>query len=78
VEIRVHRQIRNHVEEYYKDLFGAEERGGISLGESFWDVSSTLTNDEADELTKPFIGEEIEDALKGMDYSSAPGPDGLL
>jgi hypothetical protein len=77
VEIRDPWQIRTHVENYYKNLFGAEERGGISLGESFWDVSRTLTNDEADDLTKPFTIEEIEGALKDMDCSSAPGPDGL-
>jgi hypothetical protein len=77
VEIRDPWQIRTHVEDYYKNLLGAKERGGISLGESFWDVSSTLTNDEADDLTKPFTVEEIEGALKDMDCSSALGPDGL-
>jgi hypothetical protein len=77
VEIREPRQIRNHVEKFYKDLFGAKERGGINLGGSFWGVN-TLTNAEAAELTKPFAMKEVEDARKGMDCSSAPGPDGLL
>jgi hypothetical protein len=36
VEIREPRQIRHHIEKFYKDLFSAEERGRINLGDNFW------------------------------------------
>jgi hypothetical protein len=36
-EIRDLAEIRNHVESYYKELFGAEPEGGITLGrDSSW------------------------------------------
>jgi hypothetical protein len=36
VEIKEPRQIRHHIEKFYKDLFSAEERGRINPGDNFW------------------------------------------
>lgn len=77
MEIRENRQIRDQIEKFYKDLFSAEDRGRISLGDNFWGVDRVLSEEEATELIRPFTIEEIEKALKDMDSSSAPGPDGL-
>jgi hypothetical protein len=62
---------------FYKDLFSAEEGGEIKLGDNFWGSESTLSQEEAAELIKPFSLKEIENALKEMDCTSAPGPDGF-
>jgi hypothetical protein len=76
-EIREPKEIRAHVENYYKNLFGKEQEGSISLGENFWNESGRLPDEEAQELVKPFTSKELEEALKDMDANSAPGPDGL-
>jgi hypothetical protein len=69
--------IRSHVESFYKDLFKAEIEGSINLEEGFWDENNKLTVEEAADLSKPFTIKEIEEALKDMDSTSAPGPDGF-
>jgi hypothetical protein len=76
-EIRDPTEIRNHVESYYKELFEVEPGGGIELGEGFWGENGRLTDEEAQELIKPFTSKELEDALKDMDVNASPGPDGL-
>jgi hypothetical protein len=69
--------IREHVESYYKELFGKEPRGAISLGDDFWLHKGRLTDKEAQNLIKPFTLQELEDSLKDMDPNASPGPDGL-
>jgi hypothetical protein len=75
-EIKDPKEIRNHVEDYYKNLFGLELDGSISLGEEFWKEEGRLSEEEAQELIKPTLN-ELEGALKHMDVNSAFGPDGL-
>jgi hypothetical protein len=76
-ELRDPKEIRDHVEKNYKELFGAKMEGLVELGDNFWAESGKLTEDEAEELIRPFTIKELEDALKDMDVNSAPGPDGL-
>jgi hypothetical protein len=71
------KEIREHVEIYYKSLFGKEQERSITLGENFWNDRGRLSNEEAQELIRPFTLKEIEGALKDMEVNSAPGPDGL-
>ncbi|OQU88913.1 hypothetical protein SORBI_3002G120601, partial [Sorghum bicolor] len=71
------RALREHIEEYYKKLFGSEEDRGVSIEDDFWSSQEVLSEEEANELIKPFSVSEIEAALKDMDSNSAPGPDGL-
>jgi hypothetical protein len=75
--IRDPKDIRDHVESYYKSLFGKEKMGSITLGENFWNDRGRLSNEEAQELIRPFTIKEIEDTLRDMEVNSAPGPDGL-
>jgi hypothetical protein len=71
------KEIREHVEMYYKSLFGKEQDGTITLGENFWNERGRLSNEDAQGLIRPFTMKEIEGALRDMEVNSAPGPDGL-
>jgi hypothetical protein len=71
-------ELRNHIEGYYKNLFGSEERGSVRLQEDLWGEVGYLSLEEADSLIKPFFEEEIKNALEEMNSNSAPGPDGLF
>jgi hypothetical protein len=62
---------------FYKELFAAEERGGVSLGENLWSESDKVTNEENEMLTASFTEEEIKEAIFMCYPEGAPGPDGL-
>ena len=40
--------------DFYKKLFGKEDRLNIGLGSDFWDSDETLTSVEREDLEKPF------------------------
>jgi hypothetical protein len=42
--------LREHIEGYYKNLFGREETKGISVQEDFWSNQETLSVEEANKL----------------------------
>jgi hypothetical protein len=68
-------ELRKHIVEYYKKLFGREQSRGIHIGEEMWRERGGLSEDDAQDLIKPFTVEEIERALKDMGSSLASGPD---
>jgi hypothetical protein len=70
-------ELKKHIEEYYKMLFGSDERGWMRLHEDLWRDYVSLSREEADNLVKPFSEAEIKDALEEMNPNLAPGPDGL-
>lgn len=70
-------QLQNHIESYYKNLFGKEERNKIELDTNIWAERGNLSQEEQQMLIAPFTMEEIEAALKDMKNNTAPGPDGL-
>jgi hypothetical protein len=76
-EIRDPMEIEDHVESYYKELYGPVEDSQMSLGNDFWIERGRLTDEEAHELIKPFTLKELEEALKDMDANASPGPDGI-
>jgi hypothetical protein len=41
------KEIREHVELYYKTLFGKEQEGTITLGENFWNERGRLSDEDA-------------------------------
>lgn len=57
-------ELREHTERYYKNLFGPESNGGISVQEDFWDSHGRLSIEEAIELEKPFTVTENRASLK--------------
>jgi hypothetical protein len=69
--------LRKHIEEYYKKLFGREERGELRLERNFWESEGSLSVAEAATLVEPFNEKEIKSALDDMNTSSASGLDGL-
>ena len=72
------RDISDHVYSFYKELFTAGPRTGISLASDLWLVGARVSNSENAELTLPFSLEEVTRAIMEMKANSAPGPDGLL
>ena len=58
-------------------LFSAAPRSGLSLAPDCWSGPQLVSETENAALTAPFSEQEVWDAIKGMNPSSAPGPDGL-
>jgi mannosylglycoprotein endo-beta-mannosidase len=71
------RDISDHVYSFYKELFMASSRSGISLAVDFWPAGAMVSANENVELTRPFSPEEVGKAIMEMKADSAPGPDGL-
>jgi hypothetical protein len=43
--------------------------GSITLGGNLWNEKGRLTNEEAQELIRPFTVKEIEEALRDMEVN---------
>jgi mannosylglycoprotein endo-beta-mannosidase len=71
------RQIRGVIYNFYKQLFGSQDRTTIRLSEGVWRLRGRLTLDDNVELTRPFLEEEVRNVVFGMKENFAPGPDGL-
>lgn len=72
-----HEEIREIIYEYYKQLFGSEERRGVTLSENAWSESRRVTKTQNNDLIKPFSIEEAERVVKEMKENIAPGLDEL-
>ena len=53
----------NHVVNFYKHLFGAEENLGVHLGENFWEEGDKVTDSKNELLEAPFTEEEIKNVV---------------
>lgn len=71
------KEIKDHVEGFYKDLFGKEDRGAISLDQDIWRNGGRLSEEEREILEATFTMEEVERAVKEMKPNTAPSPDGF-
>ena len=58
-------------------LFTPTPRGGASLAPDIWSGAHVVSAEANAALVAPFSEEEVLAAIKGMNPSSAPGPDGL-
>jgi hypothetical protein len=67
-----------HAVQFYKTLFGKEQRENISLEEDFWDEVDKITVEENELLEAPFSEEEIKKAINDSYASGAPSPDSFL
>lgn len=63
--------------DFYKNLFCKEDRGDISLADSFWSEDEKVSTEESDLLIAPFSEKEIRDAIWSCYLEGAPGPDGI-
>ncbi|XP_066396066.1 uncharacterized protein [Miscanthus floridulus] len=69
--------LKIHITNYYKKLFGSEPQSNIRLDPNLWSEDFRITMEENEELTKPFTLKELEEVVKSIRDSSAPGPDGF-
>jgi hypothetical protein len=65
----------NHAVEFYKTLFGKEERMNIKMEENFWSTYELVTPLENEMLQANFTEEEIKHVI---DSSYAEGVPGLM
>lgn len=72
-----HKEIKKHVEDYYKELFGKEDRGAIELNPDIWKDRGKLTENDRQILEATFTMEEVEKTVQKMKPNTAPGPDGF-
>jgi hypothetical protein len=71
-------ELVQHNEEFYKKLFGKEERGTIRLARSMWQEEGRLNTERKERLIIHFMVEEDENAIKEMRTETTLGPDGFL
>jgi hypothetical protein len=69
-------QLKEHINSYYKNLFGPSEVSLISLDESRTE-DIQVSDLENESLTEPFTQEEVWAAVFQMEHNKAPGPDGF-
>jgi hypothetical protein len=70
-------ELRQHIDSYYKKLFGREQTEDIHLMEDVWQEHQKVSIEENEELIKPFTWEELDLAMKETKNNTAPGLDGL-
>jgi hypothetical protein len=68
-------ELKVHITQFYKNLFGSEPDPVVHLNEEFWSDGDRVSVEDNVALTQPFSGEEIEFAIKDMKTNTAPGPD---
>ena len=57
-------ELRQHIDAYYKKLFGREQTEDIHLIEDLWQEHHKVSDEENEELIKPFTWEELDFAMK--------------
>ena len=63
--------------DYYKSLFGYEQKLDVKLGDNFWSKEERISLLENELLEAPFSKAEIKEAVFGSYSDGAPGPDGF-
>jgi hypothetical protein len=53
-------ELMDHIYEFYKKLFGEEERGSVRLAADMWQDKGRLSLDQQADLIKPFFVGEVE------------------
>lgn len=68
-------QLEAHIVDYFQSIFSTStDREPMDFLSG---IEKRLTRDMKDDLSKPFVDEEVVSTLKQMHPSKAPGPDGL-
>ena len=65
------------VTNFYKKLFGYEQKPDIHLEDSFWEPDEMISIAENEMLDAPLTEEEIKSSIFGSYADGAPGPDGF-
>ena len=69
--------IMNIAVNYYKNLFGFQDKININLKDDFWEDGEKVSDTHNCILDTPFSEKEIKDAVFGSYAEGAPGPDGF-
>jgi hypothetical protein len=69
------KDILAHASEYYKTLFGHEEKPVFNLDPVCWTQEEKVTEEENEALTRHFSLEELKKAIFSMETNTAPRPD---
>lgn len=77
VRLTEDKDIEEHVNLLYKELFGGKASGGVTLMNEAWGTEEKITQEENEELIRPFTEEVVINTIKGMKENTAPGPDGF-
>jgi hypothetical protein len=59
-----HGELKKHIMNYYKKLFGSEQTVDIHLDEHLWTIEQKVFVEENEILTKPLTTEELDFAMK--------------
>jgi hypothetical protein len=71
------KEMSKHAVEFYKTLFGKEERMNIKMEENFWSTDELVSPEENEILQASFTEQEIKQAIDSSYAEGAPGPDGF-
>jgi hypothetical protein len=69
--------LKDHITNYYKQLFGKAEVADMQLDPDLWPVNQQVQQADNVALTRPFSLEELDITIKQMKNNTAPGPDGF-
>ena len=69
--------LRDHITDYYKQLFGKAEVANMHLDPNLWPAHQQVSVEDNNMLTRPFTLEEVDLTIKQMKNNTAPGPDGF-
>lgn len=68
---------KEHITNYYKQLFGKAEVADMHLDHDLWPSDQQIQQRDNEFLTRPFTLEEVNATIKEMRNNTAPGPDGF-
>ena len=71
------KQLKKHITDYYKSLFGKVEMADIHLEADMWPAEQRSSHVENEGLVRKFSFEELDFAIKEMKNNTAPGLDGF-
>jgi hypothetical protein len=69
--------VQGVIYDFYKKLFGSRMKSTVGMADDAWRVRGRLTQEDNDEILKPFSVEEVKKAIFEMKEESALGPDGF-
>jgi hypothetical protein len=67
-------EIKKHIVDFYKQLFGSSAHSRARLSPNFWSREEQLEADDRSALQSPFGEKEVITTIQGMKADSAPGP----
>jgi hypothetical protein len=70
-------ELKNHITNYYKNLFGKPDTTSIELDESIIHNIPQVSDSENENLTANFTMDEVKKAIFNMEHNKAPGLDGF-